>query len=165
MTLQEMLDKAEITNQMASYCRSVDRLDRELLLSVLHPDALIEITDTFRGAVPEFVDFVWQLHGGMLAHSHQTSSSTIRLWGDKAASEFYFTASLWYTDEADGGTKEILVRGRYVDRWTRNGESWLIIQRWIAMDMREIRDVSPNRDLSGRRDRQDRSYEFLAGPD
>lgn len=164
-TIADLLDKAEITDQVANYCRAVDRMDRELLLSVFHPDATMEYTDRFpNGTVPEFVDFVWQFHGTLIAHSHQTTNSLIRLWGDQAASEFCFTAGLWFTDPEDGKTKELLVRGRYVDRWVRSGETWLITQRWIATDLREVREVSPYHDTSGRRDKQDRSYEFLAGP-
>ena len=56
------------------------------------------------------------------------------------------------------------MRGRYVDRWARSGETWLITERWIAYDLRELREVSPLGERTGRRDRQDRSYSFLAGP-
>jgi len=162
-TLEDLLDRAEITNQVANYCRAVDRMDRELLLSVFHPDARIDLGARLpNGTVPEFVDFVWAAHGKLSGHSHQTTNALIRLFGDKAASEFCFTAGLW--SENEGRIQEVFMRGRYVDRWARSGETWLITERWIAYDLRELREVSPLGERTGRRDRQDRSYAFLAGP-
>ena len=163
-TIEDLLDKAEIASQMANYCRAVDRMDRDLLLSVFHPDATMEYTDRFpNGTVSEFVDFVWKFHGTLISHSHQITNSIIRLWGDKAGSEFYVSAGLWFIDPEDGKTKEFFIRARYLDRWLRSGETWLITKRFIATDLRELREVSPM-ETNGRRDRQDRSYEFLDGP-
>src|SRR3954470_18611345 len=37
--LQELLDKQQLYELLARYCRAVDRADGELLLSCYHPDA------------------------------------------------------------------------------------------------------------------------------
>ena len=39
LAVQLLLDKQEIYEVILRYCRGIDRLDEELLLSVFHPDA------------------------------------------------------------------------------------------------------------------------------
>ena len=40
--LQQLLDKQEIHEVIMRYCRGIDRLDREMIRSVYHDDAIDE---------------------------------------------------------------------------------------------------------------------------
>ena len=53
--LQYLLDRQAIADVLVTYSRAIDRLDRDLLISVYHPDA-IDDHGVFIGTREEFAD-------------------------------------------------------------------------------------------------------------
>ena len=93
--------KQAIRDALASYCRSMDRMDRDLALATWHADGTCEYVDMFEGTGAGFVDWVWGMHEGMIRHSHQITNvlMEVDVEGDRAVSEAYVTVALWSPPE------------------------------------------------------------------
>jgi len=161
--LRALLDKQAITEQLASYCRAVDRLDIPLGHQVFHEDATADYgADLFQGSGRGVIDFICASHPHTVNHSHQISNSAIALNGDEASSETYFHSATRIM--AEGKLIQIPVYGRYLDRWARREGRWAITARKTIFDFDETRDVvHTERHEQGARDRTDPSYAFLEG--
>ena len=172
-------DRQEISEGIYRYCRSLDRMDRELMSTVFHPSGTVQYPK-FQGTWMEFVDWVWGLHRAFESHSHQISNILIRFGegGSSAVSESYVTATLWkpandsptlpLAEAPDGaggaqaqtkGTK-VGVWARYLDQWSRSDDGWAIDHRECVVDMKTETDAV-GLVGTGRRDRADPSYALL----
>jgi hypothetical protein len=155
-----LLDKQSITEQLYRYCRGVDRMDRALTRACWHVDGTADYVGMFRGSADALLDWVWNVHGGMQAHSHQLTNILIEFQGDRAASETYATVVLRTRGEA---ALDIFVRGRYLDRWSRRDGVWAIDHRVHVPDHATTLPV-PDRapaEAAGARDRSDLSYQLF----
>src|SRR5579864_3736476 len=89
-TLKEMRDRQEILACITRYCRGVDRLDREILASAYHHDA-IEDHGFYVGPVGGFINWVIDLHS---THQEKTqhfiANHFCEIDGDVAHAETYF---------------------------------------------------------------------------
>ena len=78
---------------MHRYCRGVDRFDREMVLSVYHPDA-IDDHGVFVGRPEAFVDWAFAYHARhQQATHHIVTNHTCELDGDTAHTETYWIFS------------------------------------------------------------------------
>lgn len=171
--------KQAILEGLYRYCRSIDRMDRDLMATVFHPDATVEFP-YLAGTWREFVEWVWTTHDKFDIHSHQVTNALIDVAADgvSAVSEAYVTASLWLSNAEDGeveqqvapghdvivGTRggvEHHVRARYLDRWSLRDDVWAIDHRQCITDLQTI---TPTTGLvgAGRRDAEDPSYGLSA---
>jgi hypothetical protein len=144
--LAELLDKQAITEGLYRYCRSMDRMDKNLFRRTFHPDMVAQYTpDHTVNSAEEFMDWMWAYHRNYHNHSHQVSNILIELHGDRAGSESYVHARL--TRRLGSGRFELMtVMGRYIDRWERRNDQWKIAHRRYLhdiMDIREIDDLIP----------------------
>jgi len=162
--LRALLDKQAITEQLANYCRAVDRLDKALGYGVFHEDCTADYgADVYQGTGRGFIDSVCEAHLHCVNHSHQVCNLTIALDGDRAGSETYFHSATRIM--IDGTLKQIRVYGRYLDRWERRQGHWAIVKRKTIFDFDETRDLAlTERHEQGERDSSDPSYAFLKGP-
>lgn len=162
--IDELIAKQAITEVIYRYCRALDRMDRELALSVWHDDGVADYGPMFNGTGAGFIDWVWQAHQGFAMHSHQITNVLVEvdLGADRAASEAYVTVTL-RTPAVDGTATEIVGRGRYVDRWSRRAGRWAIDQRRYLHDIQTVATVAAGADseVTGRRGRDDPSYAVL----
>jgi hypothetical protein len=161
--VRELADKQAIRDVLTRYCRSMDRMDRDLALAVWHPGGTCEYVDMFEGTGAGFVDWVWKAHEGMLRHSHQITNVLIDVDGDHAVSEAYVTVALWSPPVES--PSEIISRGRYLDRWSFRDGRWAIDHRVHVQDLMTMTPI-PASSLEGmsarsRRDRDDPSYELF----
>jgi hypothetical protein len=162
--LELIAAKFEISEVLARYCRAIDRMDRDLALSVWHDDGTAHYEGFFEGTAAGAIDAIWQAHEGMWRHSHQISTSAIDVNGGRAVSETYVTATLW-GHPSDDGMFELISKGRYLDRWSKRDGRWAIDHRV------ELGDVTTHRTLPKgswlmaseltTRDESDPSYELL----
>jgi hypothetical protein len=161
--LRALLDKQAIADQLAAYCRAVDRLDKALGYGVFHEDATADYgADVYQGSGRGFIDSVCTAHLHCINHSHQVCNSVIALDGDEAGSETYFHSATRLM--IDGKLKQIRVYGRYLDRWARRDGRWAITARKTLFDFDETRDVVlTERHEQGARDHSDPSYQVLKG--
>ncbi len=157
--VRELRDRQEIFDCIMRYCRGIDRLDREMLLSAYHPDA-IDDHGAFVGPVEGFADYVFDLHSTQQHRTqHHITNHRCEFDGDTAHTEsYYIFRSLnkvppLYTNAS----------GRYIDRFERREGRWAIAARiclveirnefWAPTGFEGDTDYMP-----ARRDKEDTSY-------
>lgn len=160
--IQALLDKQAIHEALYAYCRSVDRLDHALGHAVFHADSHADYGEgVYQGPGRGAIDTIIAQHDGLTSHSHQISNVLIALDGNRAGSEAYMTGTMRML--RDGKEFQIFVRARYLDRWEKRDGRWGIVQREVAYDHDEVREVTGMRGTQhSARDRSDPSYGVLA---
>ena len=167
-SVQVLEAKQAITEVLYHYCRGLDRMDRNMALSVWHADGTADYGEIYQGTGHGFVDWVWVAHDAMATHSHQITNVLIDVDpdGDHAVSEAYVTAAVRTKPEA-GQTTDFVSRGRYLDRWSRRSETWAIDHRQFIDDVTEVihfpvAEVGDGSSSAGRRDKDDPSFALFA---
>jgi len=161
-TLQGLADRAQITELLYRYCRSMDRMDAELGYTIWHEHATADYEGYYRGSGRGFIDAACATHRKMLAHSHQISNILIELDGDRAASETYAVGTLRLMKR--DRLRQLTMWVRYIDQWSRRDGRWGIDKRMQVTDFDEIRTVTAaSNPQRSRRDRGDPSYTVLTG--
>jgi len=134
-TVADLKDRADIDRCLKLYSRAVDRLDRALLLSVYHPDA-IDDHGIFVGGPEDFADWVIDMHTRThLSHQHCQFNSTVDIDGDTAHAETYFM----FVGINRKPPTFAMSGGRYIDRLEKRDGKWAIAARicvrdWAPMD-------------------------------
>ena len=162
--IESLLAKQAITEQLCTYCRSVDRLDAELFRSVYHSDATIDYSvDQFRGRAADLADAFMEAHASAECHTHGISNVLIKVVGDQAVSETYAHAVLHFPASDSTSPINRHYRGRYLDKWTKREGRWAISHRQLVAEMSWEEEVSGGSfgELS-RRDRNDPVYELYS---
>ena len=99
---QRVADRMAIQDIMYRWCRSVDRLDFELMRSLFHPDA-IDDHGAFKGGVEELVAWIGERHRTITFSAHRLGNMLIEFAGpDLALVETYAETVQRYP--ADGKT-------------------------------------------------------------
>ncbi len=161
--LEAFLSKQEIREVVMRYCRGIDRMDRELVRSCYHPDA-IEVHGSFRGDIEGYIAWVWKLLGRYTSTMHFIGNVLIELAGELARCESYGIA---FHSTESGEPKHNLVTGfRYIDRFERRDGAWRIARRvtateWVRRDLPENHWPLPASDRLGSRDKSDPVYDPL----
>ena len=138
----ELLDRQQITEALYTYCRAVDRVDRELGYAIWSEGATVDYgASIYSGDARGLIDWICSSHEQGLAHSHQIANVIIALDGDSAASEAYVNSAMRMMHE--GQLVQINTRGRYLDRWSRSGGRWLIDRRVFVCDFDEVHPAVP----------------------
>ena len=130
--LRELKDRQDIHDCIMRYCRGIDRLDREMLLSAYHPGA-IDDHGVFVGPVEQFWDHVHALHHTYQHRTqHHITNHRCEIDGDVAHGErYYIFRSL--NRQAPFHTN---ASGRYIDRFERRGGRWAIAERVCLVEIR-----------------------------
>jgi len=130
--LEELLHKEAIREQLYRYCRAVDRGDKELMRSIYHPDAT-DNHGVFEGPASKFVELdVAEVMAGLVITQHLIGNILIEIDGDAARAESYVLAS--HRVEQNDGPHDIVVWGRYLDRFERRQGEWRIAHRQCVFD-------------------------------
>ncbi len=164
MTLDELVARQSIGDGLYRYCRSLDRMDRDLYWTVFEPEAHLDYGDYFAGTAAEFLEWVWRAHEAMQGHSHQITNILTQIdpGGGGAASEAYVTVCLRTKPDEDGKTSDIVDRGRYLDHWTRHLDgTWRISSRRYVSDISQVADASSAPPVVAVRDLGDPSYQLF----
>ena len=156
-------DRQAIRETLYRYCRGVDRMDLALTRSCWHADGSADYRGMFTGGADALLDWMWKLHAAMETHSHQVTNMLIEVAGERAASESYVTVAL-RSKAGQHSARDILSRGRYVDRWSRRDGRWGIDHRIYLNDWMTFVPVpgEPTSPITGRRDGDDASYAAFA---
>ena len=125
-TLRELAAKQAIYELSCRYMRGLDRLDRELLASVFHPDASVNY-GFFKGTAAEFVDFAMRALASHRANHHMIGQVLIEVRGAHAEGEVYFQA--FHRVVQSGLESDLFISGRYVDRYELRDGAWKIAFR------------------------------------
>lgn len=128
--VQELYDRQAIRDQVNNYCRGVDRMDRELLRSVYHPDA-IDDHGHFTGSVEGFIDWAFGYHSNYQdAHQHIVTNHTCELDGNVAHTETYWL----FVGRNKQAPMLAMSGGRYIDRFEKRNGEWKIAARKCVVD-------------------------------
>jgi ketosteroid isomerase-like protein len=126
----ELQDRQAIHDCLMTYARAVDRLDRELLMTVYHDDA-IDDHGVFAGNPEEFADWAIAMHTAThLSHQHCIFNSTCDLDGDVAHTETYYM----FVGLNREGPPFAMSGGRYIDRLEKRDGRWAIASRVCVRD-------------------------------
>jgi len=164
--LERLVAKDAIRDLAARYMRGQDRLDAELQMSTFWPDSTTDY-GIFKGSGPDFVAFAQELLTEHLANQHIIGQHLIEFDDskpDRAFGEVYYYA--FHRILEDGQPFDMLICGRYVDRYERRGGEWRFAHRSELVDWAR-KDAAADgflaTDLSavllGRHDREDLSYQ------
>jgi hypothetical protein len=113
-----------------------------MLKSAYWPDA-IDDHGTFVGNAFEFVDGLIPALLGMDRTMHAISNPYMLVEGDRATVETYCQAYHEFSGP-DGGKVEMIVGGRYLDRFERRDGTWKIAYRLYVMDWNQNGPSSSN---------------------
>lgn len=123
-------DHETIRQCLARAARGLDRRDRSLLESVFWPDA--EVNVSYRGSAPDFINWVLPLLESIELTQHFLGQSLIEIAGSSAAVETHFQA--YHRITIAGVLRDIVLSGRYVDRFELRDGEWRIAFRLMIAD-------------------------------
>lgn len=165
--LKHMLDKQELYELVVSYCRAMDRHDWDLVRELYHSDAIDDHGSLFYGNREEFLAFLPGPIVNFSATTHHITNTLFRVDGDYAEGESYLIASHITREDPP---RNLMVSGRYLDRFERRDGTWRFIHRssladWANMPVDELMQILPplldRPPLVPAQDRTDPSYSLL----
>jgi hypothetical protein len=140
----ELQDRQAIHDCLMTYSRGIDRLDRDLLLSVYHEDA-IDDHGVFAGSPEEFADWAIAMHTAThMSHQHCVLNYTCELDGDVAHTETYYM----FVGINRRGPALAMSGGRYIDRLEKRDGRWAIAARVCVRDWAPLTEVPEALDQS-----------------
>ena len=161
-TPETLLDKQALYELVLTYCRACDRRDFALIRSLYHDDAIDDHGSMFRGGPDEYVAWLPKVMSGFAATVHAITNALFVVEGARAEGELYTTA---YHRTHPPNAREIIIGGRYLDRYERRGGVWKFLHRSLAQDYCRVQGVDADayREFAagappGRPDAQDPSY-------
>ncbi len=125
-------DHIQIYTVMSRYCHGVDRCDLDVLKGAFWDDG----TCNYSGADENAITWAENCVAGistMVRTLHSIGNHWIEVDGDKATGETYCTAYHLIADE-NGNENEMIVGGRYLDRFEKRNGEWRIKSRFYVMD-------------------------------
>lgn len=130
-TLEELSAHLEIREALYRFCRGVDRGDKAEMLSAFHPDA----SDAHGPGGPAVIAeaLVEKFDRTPRMGQHHVTNVLATVLGDTAVVESYFI--LFNAQDPGRGGEHDLVGGRYLDRFEKRDEQWLIAHREIVVDV------------------------------
>ena len=163
----ELADREAIRNCLIRYCRGADRGDEELLRSAYWPGAIDDHV-MFVGTAEEFIPFALRSPETMDQTAHLIGNILIEMDGNAAANtETYLQA--FHRLKGDSAPRDVIVGGRYVDRFEKREDEWRIASRVVIIDW--FREYPDSGDWSGKplgmdtkpgaRKPDDRSYKLM----
>lgn len=152
MDVQTLLDRAMIADLLALYCRGMDRMDEPTLRALYHDDAIEDRGEgLFVGRAHDWIGWTMTLLPAFQITQHAIQNQLIEVDGDTAHAETYFRAYHRFggqqgqaaaastsgaTDDVawPEGESEMILGGRYLDRFTRRAGTWKIAYRKMICD-------------------------------
>ncbi len=138
MSLQEIADRMALADLVMRYCRGIDRRDFALVRSLYHDDAIDDHGQMFCGDPDDYVAWLADFMPRWDATVHAIHNSLFVIDGDHAEGEHIVTA---YHRTLPPARKEIIIGGRYLDRYQKRGGQWKFAHRSLVFDHGEMRDV------------------------
>jgi hypothetical protein len=171
--LQAAIDKSEIAEVVFSFARAIDRLDENLLRTVLHHDATLDLgPGIFQGTGGDYVHWVLGVFQNVRSSHHLVGNVRIELEGDAAYVESYTQTHIRV--EKPIGREDVFLGGRTLDRFERRPSGaagvWKVMHRKEVIDWARTEAASDifyhqNPDaLWNQRNKTDPSYQMAQFP-
>ena len=138
--LQALLDKQALHELINSYCVAADRHDYDKMRALYHEDAVDDHGAFFKGPAMDFIDQLPAIQDPMRILHHNITTVNIRLDGDYAEGEVYVLA--YHQVEAENAPIDLLIGGRYFDRYEKRDGVWKYIERAVVADWATVNDPS-----------------------
>lgn len=126
-----LLAHAAIREVVARVARGEDRRDGTLLAAAFWPDAVVDF-GIFAGSFPEYLAWVVPGSPAVPVTQHVLGQSVIDAHGDGAAAETHVTA--YHRVDYGAEQHDVLLGGRYLDRFARRDGDWRIAERTMLYD-------------------------------
>ena len=156
--LHQLWAKQACAELCYKYCRALDRMDEALLGEVFHQNACY-IHGEQEGSIQDFIAYAFDSLKSFDSTQHYISNLLITVQGNRASGE-----ASYMSYQCGSGTRgiglgayqdtdrpeNVLVGGRYLDRFECVGDRWLIVERrnvrdwenWHPSDERQLPDLS-----------------------
>ena len=166
--LQEMLDEFQLRRLVNGYCRAVDRGDIAGLRGMYHHDAEDDHGTFSTGKVDDFLTQLAAARPYIRSMQHNITTANFATIGDFAEGEIYTIST--HTFAAGDRDVDVIVGGRYFDKYEKRDGIWKFIERKIVTDWAHVNDPS-SVDLShpitsdtsrGAPGENDPSYEYFS---
>lgn len=131
MNSQELLDQVALRDLVMRYCRGIDRRDVALVRSCYHDDAIDDHGGMFCGSPDDYVAWVAEALKAMECTLHSIGNSIFAVEGDYAEGEHY---SYNYHRTRPPARQELVIHGRYLDKYERRDGVWKFSYRKIVFD-------------------------------
>ncbi|MBO0677496.1 nuclear transport factor 2 family protein [Mycolicibacterium sp. S2-37] len=163
-----MLDEFALRKLVHRYCRAVDRGDMEALRGLYHRDAEDDHGGFSAGSVDDFIRGLVAARPYLRSMQHHITTVNFAVDGDRAEGEIYSIAT--HTFAAGDREIDVVVGGRYLDKYEKRDATWRFVERAIVTDWANVNDPS-RRDLShpitrdtavGAPDASDPSHRFFS---
>lgn len=138
--LQEMLDEYALRKLVHLYCRAVDRGDLEALRGLYHHGAEDEHGAFSSGSVDDFLRRLSSTRPHVRSMQHHITTTNFAISGDRAEGEVYSIAT--HSFAAKKGETEVIVGGRYLDKYEKRDGAWKFLERTIVTDWAHVHDPS-----------------------
>ncbi|WP_099039355.1 nuclear transport factor 2 family protein [Mycobacterium neglectum] len=166
--LQEMLDEFALRKLVHAYCRAVDRGDIAALRDLYHHDATDAHGAFSTGSVEGFFEQLVASRPFIKAMAHNITTVNFAVDGNSAEGEIYNIAV--HTLAGRGRDVDLVIGGRYLDRYEKRADTWKLLERTIVTDWARVTDPSSmdmghpiTKDtLKGTLDETDPSYQFFS---
>jgi hypothetical protein len=166
--LQEMLDEFQLRKLVHGYCRAVDRGDDAQLRSLYHHDADDDHGGFSTGSADDFFEALTAARPYLRSMQHNVTTVNFAIDGNRAEGEVYTIAT--HTFVVVDRDVDVIVGGRYLDRYEKRDGTWKFTERKIVTDWAHVNDPS-SADLShpitkdtprGAPDASDPSHQFFS---
>ena len=166
--LQEVLDEFQLRKLVHSYCRAVDRGDFAQLRELYHHDAVDAHGGFSAGTADDFLNQLAAARPYIGSMQHNITTVNFAIDGTSAEGEIYTIAT--HTFSAGDRDVDVMVGGRYLDKYEKRDDTWKIVERTIVTDWAHVNDPSLvdlshpiTRDtLKGSPDADDPSHRFFS---
>ncbi len=166
--LQEMLDEFALRKLAHGYCRAVDRGDLAKLRELYHHDAVDAHGAFSTGSADDFLGELAAARPYIRSMQHNITTVNFAIDGNSAEGEIYTIAT--QTVIARDRDVDVVVGGRYLDKYEKRDDTWKIVERTIVTDWAHVNDPSVvdlshpiTRDtLKGSPDADDPSHSFFS---
>jgi hypothetical protein len=130
--MQDLLDREAIRECLYRYCRGVDRGDEMALRATYWKDAT-DRHGPYQGTASGFCDWAMESLKSAGRMIHMIGNIMIELHGDRALAESYFHA-VQEDRKIANEPKEVILYGRYIDRFEKRGGEWKVAARTVVYD-------------------------------
>jgi len=138
--LQEMLEEFALRKLIHTYCRAVDRGDFATLQELYHREAVDAHGEISSGSVDEFLKTLEASRPHIRSMQHNVTTVNFAIDGNRAEGEIYTIAT--HTFGAGDHDVDVIIGGRYLDKYEKRDGIWKIIERTIVTDWAHVNDPS-----------------------
>jgi ketosteroid isomerase-like protein len=148
--MDELADRVALGELVAAYAHHVDRLDPDAIAELFCVDGVLAIydgdpsrvePDRVRTGRQEIAEAMRNLSRYDVT-THFLGQQSLQLDGDTATGETYCIAH--HILSGGGERRARVLSMRYLDRFERNGERWLIAERRLVIDWSDERVLPPS---------------------